>query len=389
MAGKLLKRKAQVALEEESVEGTAETLAAADATMLVYDPTFQVTPQRTERNPARSTLSQLAPVIGMLPATMSFRTELKGSGAADTEPAWDRALRCCGLARAAVGKMTIGAVTSGPFVPGETVTGGTSSATGRVVGQCVNGDAAIYIVVLSGTFQSSETLTGGTSGATATSSSTVTADSGFEWRPASSSVPSATAAMFMDGLKKTLYGARGNLKLNLKAGEPAFLAFDFKGVYQGTTDTALLSPTYETPIPLAFLNCGISLQGLSAIFSQVDIDMGNVIAERTSAGSTAGILSYLITGRAPSGSIDPEMELVADHDFMGKLVSGATGRFYVELPSDDTAEKITIAAPRIQYSGISDGDRAGIAVAQTEFALLTSGVSAGDDELQIAMITGG
>lgn len=387
MAGKLLKRKAQIALEVESAEGTPETLVAADATMLAYDPTFAVNPQRTPRNPSRSTLSPLAPVIGMLPATMSFRTELKGSGAADTEPAWDRALRCCGFAVEAVSSIAIGAVTGGPFIPGETVTG-PGGGTGRVVGQCVNGDSKLYFVVLTGTL-GTELLTGGTSGATATSSAGPAADAGFEYRPASDSVPSATAALFMDGVKKTLYGARGNVQLSLKAGEWASLAFNFSGVYLSTADVALLAPTYETPIPIAFLDCGINLQGLAAQFSAVDLDMGNTIAERTDAGAAAGILSYLITERAPSGTIDPEMTLVADHDFMGKLVAGTTGRFYVELPSDSAGQKITIAAPRIQYSSIGDGDRSGIALAQVGFDLLTASVSTGDDELQIAMITGG
>ncbi len=387
MAGGLLKRVAQIALEEESVEGTAETLVDADATMLVYDPSFTLSPQRTPRNPSRSSLSQLASVIGMKPATMSFRTELKGSGSASTAPAWDRALRCCGLAKTAVSSIAIGAVTGGPYQPGETVTGA-GGGTGRVVGECRNGDAKLYYVPLSGTL-TTEVLTGGTSGATATASAGPTADQGFEWRLASSSVPSATVGMYQDGILHQMYGARGNVQIQLKAGEWGSLAFDLSGVYLSTTDEDAFAPTFETPIPIAFLDCAIDLHGLAAQFSAIDLNLNNTIAERTDAGAAAGILSYLITGRAPSGTIDPEMTLVADHDFFGRFAAGTTGRLYVELPSTSAGQKITVASPRVQYASIGDGERSGIAVANVGFDLLTASVSTGDDELQIGMIQGG
>jgi hypothetical protein len=63
-------------------------------------------------------------------------------------------------------KVSHGAVTSGPFDAGETVTGGTSSATGKVAWMATG---HLELVDITGTFQVGETLTGGTSGATATS----------------------------------------------------------------------------------------------------------------------------------------------------------------------------------------------------------------------------
>ena len=63
--------------------------------------------------------------------------------------------------------------TSGTFSVGETVTGGTSSATG-VIYSLTSSEMVLYTI--SGTFQSGETLTGGTSSATATSTSAITED---------------------------------------------------------------------------------------------------------------------------------------------------------------------------------------------------------------------
>lgn len=62
-----------------------------------------------------------------------------------------------------------GAVTGGPFVVGEVVTGGTSLAVGRVLS--VDGtNTSLVVSTQSGTWQSGEVLTGTTSGATATTS---------------------------------------------------------------------------------------------------------------------------------------------------------------------------------------------------------------------------
>lgn len=64
-------------------------------------------------------------------------------------------------------KTGIGTVV-GTFVLGETVTGGTSAATGKVL---FVSSTVMIIQVISGTFQNAETITGGTSAATAVLSS--------------------------------------------------------------------------------------------------------------------------------------------------------------------------------------------------------------------------
>lgn len=72
------------------------------------------------------------------------------------------------------GTITYSAV-SGSFTNLETVTGGTSGATGVFIKQTTTtGAGTMTLGNVSGTFQSAETLTGGTSGKTATSSSTLT-----------------------------------------------------------------------------------------------------------------------------------------------------------------------------------------------------------------------
>jgi hypothetical protein len=68
------------------------------------------------------------------------------------------------VAEGPYGKLTHGSVTGGPFTVGETISGGTSSATATVKEV---GDGFLLVWLQSDMFTDSETLTGGTSGATA------------------------------------------------------------------------------------------------------------------------------------------------------------------------------------------------------------------------------
>ncbi len=65
--------------------------------------------------------------------------------------------------------LNTGAVTGGPFVVGEKVSGGTSSAVGRVLSVDAT-NTSLVVATESGTWQSGEVVTGATSGATATTS---------------------------------------------------------------------------------------------------------------------------------------------------------------------------------------------------------------------------
>lgn len=383
----ILARKAQVAGAIEAVEGTEEALAGTDV-VLAYDVAFSPDVGTFKREPARATLSPLASIRGIKLGSLSFRVELKGSGSVATAPNYDAFLRACGFARTAVSTVAIGAVAGGPFFAGETITA-PSGSVGRVVGDVQNGDAVLRFVPISGPgFHSAgaELVTGGTSGATATTSALPTAAQGFEYLPASSAVPSLTIGAYMDGLRHTLVGARGTVQVQTTAGEPAFLAFSFQGVYLETVDEALLSPTYDATIPPTFLGVGFVMDDAYApCFVALGVDVGNVLEPRRCASATNGAVSVWITGRSPTATIDPELDLVANFDFYGKARSGDLGRFACEFGST-AGNVVTIASPRVQIDSIAPGDRNGIAIGTITFAMSTSSVDAGDDELQIGIL---
>lgn len=383
-------RNTQIALAEESTEGTAETLTASDATMTVYDPSFAIDVTRFTRNPARASLSKLPSTVGRQVGTISFTVDLMGSGDVGTEPSWDAALRACGFRINTVSSITIGSVSGGPFEPGETIDFGTSGAVGRVCGEVSASPLTFYLV--SGTPQSGETVTGATSSASATTSGTETTDQGFEWLPDSTCPPSVTVAQYLDGVRHLIYGARGNASWsgNSADGSPARMAFSFTGVYGGTTDTALLSGvSYEKVVPPSFINVGFSMHEFgmttAGCFSNFSLDMGNTLTQRESANAAKGVLSTFIGDREPSGNIDPEMVLVADHDFFGRLVGGDTGRMAFTLGSS-AGNTISVGAPTVQYANVQGSDRGGLVVAGLDYELKSATVATTDDELQICML---
>lgn len=381
----VLSRNAQIGVKQESVEGTAETLAAADAKMLVYSPSFTTNIARYQRKPARGTLSNLPAIPGKQAASLKWSTEFKGSGAVGTAPSWATALLACGAQQNVVKTIAVGSITGGPYQAGETITGTTSAATGRVVGDC--SATPLHYVALSGTFQNTETITGSTSGATSTSGGTPQDNKGFEYTPDSTCPPSVTAGLFQDGLLKQIHGARGTWSLSASVDGILMVEFDFQGVYSGVSDTALLSGiSYESVTPPAFLGLSFNLASFTtATFTAFKLACGNTIAERPDVTDAKGIKSFFVTDRAPTGNVDPELCLVATHDFYGRFVAGTTGRLYTQVGSS-AGQVITIAAPRIQYSNVTEGDRNSIVLANLDFELKSRTDSSADDEWQIAMI---
>lgn len=385
MPAPLLHRLQQIAFELEASEGVAETVAVADADVLVQDVTFEANIEKVKRDPARRYLTPLQSVLGKQYARVSFDVEVKGSGAVGTAPSWGKLLKACKMQQSAVVTIAIGAITGGPFVPGDVVTGGTSNATGLVVDRYATGVAAIAMVVLTGTFASGEVLTGSLSAATATTSALVTAAQGFCFRPVSTGDPSATIAFYHDGKRKQLYGARGKVAGTLSNGGLSFLKLEYEGIYDADTDAAMLDPTYESQVPVTFLDCALYLDAFQPDFTTLDWDLGNEIQMLETAQSAKGARAARIVERAPIVNIDPYATLVADFDWLGKLKSSTTSYMRAALGST-AGNKIVFAFPRLSYEAVKQANRGSFQTLGVTLAAVAPSVSRGDDEVLISML---
>ena len=306
----ILSRRAVIAAKEEAVEGTAESLAAADANFLGVEPTFTPDVPMFRRPNVDASLSPYSSVSGTRSAQLSFKVELKGSGAAGTAPALGKLIKACGF------KVTNSPATSDTY------------------------------------------------------------------DPISTTPVSLTIALYRDGKKHQMRGARGTFTYEGKVGEPGMLNFTFTGVFDGVTDVALLTGSgIETTLPPALLGAAFSVQSLSAKIGAISIDMANTVTLRQDVSKTEGFFSAVITEREPKGSMDPEDELVATHDWYGIWLAGTLGA--LTFKHDAGAGNIcTITAPKLQYARLAEGDRGGVATLGVDFLLVRS-VAAGDDEVKI------
>jgi len=210
---------------------------------------------------------------------------------------------------------------------------------------------------------------------------TISAGTSVTYLPASSSIPSLTLAAYMDGVIHKLWGARGTMRVSLEQGRFGRVHFTFTGADFSVTDGALLSPTYESTTPPAFLSASLTIDSYSAMIGKLEIDLGNEITLRSDVNQSSGHKSAIITARKPTLSMDPEKILVATYDWYGKWRSGNQGALSTELGSV-AGNIITITAPKVQYSRVAEASNAGLRTLGIDGLL---GRDSGDDELSIAL----
>ncbi len=424
----------QFALKTEAVEGTAETLAAADV-IEVIEPKLSPAVEKSARNPARSTLGRKKAKVGGGTAPASFQVELRGTGTATELPDYMKVLHYGGWRLEHAYSIAIGAIASGPFQHGETITGGTSSATGRVLFPTADGAASVYFVPISGTLQTGEVLTGGTSGATATSSgapaalgraarpfspgtfrsiaigavtsgpfqageritggtssangrvlqSTKTGDSTLYFESlsgtfqnsevltgedsgataTSSAGPadahyggaSATIGLYEGLLIKKAKGARCKTKLVFEEAKPCHVEAEFEAVRDSETDGSLLSGTSPlATAPPVFDGSVLTYGTYSPIFERMEIDMGVALSPRRSGSNP---LSYYVTDREPTFSIDPEVVSEATQAFFGDWAAD-TERVIDVVIGSSAGNRARIYVPEMQLNEVADGERESI-----------------------------
>ncbi len=312
-----LVRKTVIGVKTETTQGTPATLAATDF-MLAEDVNLKPSVEMLDRNYYRTSLSTVASVAGKRMYDLTFKTELKGSGTAGTAYApIDACIQACGFTSTTV------AVTSVTYAPTSAAASGNYYGPGK----------------------------------------------------------SATFEIYLDGIKHVVAGALGSMKISCEVNKYAYCEFTFKGIYAAPTDTAVGTTTYLAQKPAVVVGASLSLAGLSAVATKFDIDMGVEVVERASLSASTGLLGFVISGRKPVGSCDPEMESIATHPFMANLLAATEASSSIVIGAT-AGNIVTITCPKTQYTGVGYGDRNGI---RTGDISLQFNQNTGDDEISIVM----
>lgn len=306
------------------------------------------------------------------------------------EFAW--AIEASGHHLEGLSRIAIGSVTSGPYHHGETITGGTSSATGRVVVPAKTGDSYIYFEPLTGKFVTAESITGGTSTASATSSSGPIVH-GYSVKPISDCFEVATVEYQEDGYSYIARSAMATFTAEMKSNAQGFLDFAFNGARSSNGDKALTTGVsrYQEDPPIlktADLAFDATSTNHKPVFSNVNFDAGAnvVMRENGNASDDTGFETARITSREPKITISLEHELASTFDYFSKLDAGTKTALQFHIGTSET-KQVWFFADELEFQALPASDNDGIRTLDLE-AMLTgnAGDENGDDEYQFAFI---
>ena len=237
---------------------------------------------------------------------------------------------------------------------------------------------------------------------------------GFEYLPVSTAIESVTIYMYFDGVLHRMTGARGTFTIEGTGGELALFNFTFTGNFETVADAALPAATFETTIPtqveLVKLHinedvdatapkpqvpiadiapvCGTYEDQVNGNIDTLcagsfSFDLGGEVQPRECINEADSFKGAIFTSRAPSGSIDPELELVATHDFWGLLASADVLGWQVQV-GQVRGNVVRLESPSVQYAGLSYAERSGLRVLEADLRFAGSAPAFADDEILIA-----
>ena len=378
-----LKNDRQLLAKQESTEGEAATLAAADDFIEVIDPTFTITPAAVDRNIAHRGFTPVPQYVGSGTAAvveMTFGVEMavQTTTPSTTAPRWGRLLTACGLAETGSVERMIVTGQSGDFLHREDAGGSTD-----ILSDCFASDNELFFAGASGITTGS--VTGAVSGATATEVSEDTAGFcyGVDTTQHYGQANTVTLQMYLDGQRVKVAGCRGNVEWSFTIGDRVVMNFTFTGFLSSFTgDAANCSThTYGHAAPPAFIGANLELNATggtdadyAAVLNSLTLSLGNEVSMREDANSTNGYKAAIITGRAPTVSLNPDVvaETGTNQSFMSEYIAGTTARMRFEVGTIGSGGGFIFKAPALQWTGMADSERDGIFVYDAS-ATLTGG----------------
>ncbi len=212
-------------------------------------------------------------------------------------------------------------------------------------------------------------------------SETVSAGTSVVYAPISSSFPSATFFVNYDGVRHMITGARGTCSFVCENNEIPLINFQFQGIFNTITDTAMPTQTISNQAaPVTWTNgntTNFSLFGYAAACSAWSLDLNNELVYRQLVGGTKEVL---LTNRMPSGSATVEAVALSAHNFFTDATGSSTGA-NTWVHNGGTGNKITMSVPQTDLGQPSYEEADGITMLNLPF--VATPTSAGNNEFLI------
>jgi len=188
-------------------------------------------------------------------------------------------------------------------------------------------------------------------------SETIVAVTSVTYAPINTGFESVTIYWY-DGTKLyKLTGAYCTMRIIEEVGQFGRYEFTATGLWNLPTDAAVPAMTLDTPKPQPVINLGLTLGAYSPVAATLNIDLGVQVSERLDFNSTEGLKGLLVTGRAVSGSIDPETVTEATHTFYTNFKNATEVALAGNLVGTVAGNKVAVTSPKIQYEAPAQGER--------------------------------
>ena len=387
-----------VLLKLETTEGTdAVPTGADDAIPVEADSVDYNSPWTQEQsNEATGSLVSGAPLVIGQPATISFRSRIKGAGvgsvySASVKPPLHQALQACGKR----GQFTAGiatALASAGSATSATLAAGFPSTAAALLGMPLDITAGI------GNGRR-PTVTGYTSGKVATLAETF--DPALDdttslallanWTYVGTSPrdntaratdhPSATIYIYEDGTLLKFVGCRGTVSGDGQTARPGYAAFNFTGVYAGKSDTAIPSSlviaSHSAPVLVKSTAASpvVLFDRKPLPISQWSWENGGEVESPEDPNTNYGFGPGQIGGRTPMVRMDPLASLVAVRDITTQIGNGARGPVVIRCGSQ-IGNSWALTLPLAQPVENAPGRRGSFRSEQLAFQAISSGLDA-------------
>lgn len=210
---------------------------------------------------------------------------------------------------------------------------------------------------------------------------TVVASTSVTYAPVSTSFESGTLYYYSDGLRHIVTGCRGTVSFNLETGAAPKASFTLTGHDTLLTDTAIVTPTYDSTVPVPVINVPFTIGGYSAVIANLSLDLSNNVTTPPDMSSSDGFGETIITARDVNGSFDPEQVLLATNNYINDWKNDTTLALATGVIGSTAGNRVAFSCPAVYYKEISPGDRDGLRTYEIGFGCAES---SGDDEISIA-----
>jgi hypothetical protein len=393
----ILTKGSQVAHKLEAVAGTEESLVAADFLYGAKDHNHLLEIGQYERGTTRGTHTEQPSLKGSRLAEVHFTQELLG-GTESTYAPWQNCLQSMGYKATGLKRVTVGTVSGGTFVCGQTIGNNATqgSATKTAIFVVLIGTTMVYRPVSGAALSDSETVYNYASPQVSAPVDSTPADAGYVFVPSTESDAvtnqTATVERRIGGERHTIVEAQGRGSLMLTMNEPVLLKSEYRGcpVFNGSSGTPRTGSPVVVPAvgvkPKVCKGMQVKLGTYSPpVLTKIEIDLGNTITDRGTLTDqdrvNSGNLGPRIGERKITAKIDPEYVISATFDVVGLANSGDVFEVFARVgDATDANGLLIVRGPQCQIvDNVQRQDRSGIQA--EDLSLKFCGEQ--DDELEI------